>query len=149
MVNKMKENNELLMHIYKVSEMGVLSTSKLLNTLKNKENKIKTILSEELKKYEEFYKITNKLLNKEKVVPKGSSIITKISSDMGITMETIKDNSDAAIAKMLIEGFTMGNSEMTMKVNKYKDICNKKIIKIANELIKFQGREIDKLKTYM
>lgn len=96
----MKENNELLMHIYKVSEMGVLSTSKLLNTLKNKENKIKTILSEELKKCEEFYKITNKLLNKEKVVPKGRGIITKISSDMGITMET-------------------------MKVNKYKDICNK------------------------
>ena len=35
----MDENNELLVHIYKTSEMGMLSTKQLLNTLKKKENK--------------------------------------------------------------------------------------------------------------
>ena len=145
----MNENNELLMHIYKVCDMGVLSTTKLLNTLKNKENKIKTILSEELKKYEEFYKECNKLLKKNSISPKGTNIITRISSDIGIKMETIKDNSDASIASMLIEGFTMGNTEMMMKIDKYKSICNKKVIKLSKEIIKFQECEIEKLKAYM
>ena len=50
-----------------------------------------------------------------KLVRPKYGIITKIGSDMGIKMETIKDNSDAAIASMLIEGFTMGVTEM--KIN--------------------------------
>ena len=45
----MNENNELLLHLAKNAEMGVSSTTKLLNTLKNKENKIKPLLENELK----------------------------------------------------------------------------------------------------
>lgn len=149
MVNKMNENNELLVHIYKTSEMGVLSTEKLLNTLRNKENKIKNILGDELKEYESFYKKSSKLLKKQNIETKGNSIFIKISSDMGIKMETIKDNSDAAMASMLIEGFTMGITEMKIKIDRYKNICDKKIIKIAKELLQFQENEIDKLKAFM
>ena len=53
MVNKMKEKNELLMHIYDVSYMGEYSTNKLLSTLKSKNNKIKSLLEDELKEIEE------------------------------------------------------------------------------------------------
>ena len=45
----LNENNELLLHLAKNAEMGVSSTTKLLNTLKNKENKIKPLLENELK----------------------------------------------------------------------------------------------------
>ena len=43
-------------------------------------------------------------------------------------METMKDNSDPAMAQMLIEGFTMGIVEMTSKIEKYKKVCKKNII---------------------
>ena len=52
----MNENNELLMHLYQINDMGVKSTTKLINLLKNKDNKIKKILENELKEYEKYLK---------------------------------------------------------------------------------------------
>lgn len=149
MVNKMKEKNELLMHIYDVSYMGEYSTNKLLSTLKNKNNKIKSLLEEELKEYESYKKKSEKLLKKAKIEIPKTSILTKMSSNMGIMMETMKDNSDASIASMLVQGFTMGIVEMETKINNYKEEVNKNTIKLAKNLLKFQQKEIENLKTFM
>lgn len=145
----MKEKNELLMHIYGVSYMGEYSTNKLLSTLKNKNNKIKSLLENELKEYESYKKKSEKLLKKAKIEIPKTSILTKMSSNMGIMMETMKDNSDASIASMLVQGFTMGIVEMETKINNYKEEVNKNTIKLAKNLLKFQQKEIENLKTFM
>ena len=149
MVNKMKEKNELLMHIYDVSYMGEYSTNKLLSTLKSKNNKIKSLLEDELKEYESYKKKSEKLLKKTKIEIPKTSILTKMSSNMGIMMETMKDNSDASIASMLVQGFTMGIVEMETEINNYKEEVNKNTIKLAKNLLKFQQKEIENLKTFM
>ena len=64
-------------------------------------------------------------------------------------METMKDNSDPAIASMVIEGLTMGIVEMETKIESYKKIVDKKILKLSNKFLKFQEEEIEKLKTFM
>lgn len=145
----MKEKNELLMHIYDVSYMGEYSTNKLLSTLKNKNNKIKSLLENELKEYESYKKKSEKLLKKAKIEIPKTSILTKMSSNMGIMMETMKDNSDASIASMLVQGFTMGIVEMETKINNYKEEVNKNTIKLAKNLLKYQQKEIENLKTFM
>lgn len=145
----MNENNELLMHIYKTSEMGVYTTKTLLDYIKKKENKIKHVLESELKEYEKYMMTSERLLDKEGLEPKGNSLMSKVGSDMGIMMETIKDNSDPALASMLIEGITMGVVEMESKIKKYKAVCDKKILEIAEDFLKFQENEIEKLKTFM
>ena len=144
----MKEKNELLMHIYETSDMGVKSTTKLINLLKNKDNKIKNILEQELKEYEKFYKESKNLLKKEKITPNTFGIMADIMSSMEMKIEVKKDNSDAAIASMLIEGFTMGTIEMNKKIEAYKEVDNK-TIHIAKELLKFQEKEIENLKKYL
>lgn len=145
----MNENNELLLHLVKNAQMGVSSTTKLLNVLKNKENKIKPLLESELKSYEYFKKKTVKLLKKNKIDIPSTNIITKISSDLGIKMETIKDNSDSAIGSMLIEGMTMGITSITSKIKVYQENTQKNILKLAKEYVKFQEKEIDKIKTFV
>lgn len=145
----MKEKNELLMHIYDVSYIGEYSTNKLLSTLKSKNNKIKSLLEDELKEYESYKKKSEKLLKKAKIEIPKTSILTKMSSNMGIMMETMKDNSDASIASMLVQGFTMGIVEMETKINNYKEEVNKNTIKLAKNLLKFQQKEIENLKTFM
>ncbi len=70
-------------------------------------------------------------------------------SKMGIKREVIMDNSDSAIAEMLIEGFTMGNLELSKLIDSYKDQADKKILKIAKELQTFGENEIKKLKAYL
>ncbi len=137
------------MHVYKTSEMGVYSTTSLINNLKNRENKIKHVLEMELKEYENFLKKSEKILIKNKVEPKSIKLLTKMSSSMGIMMETMKDNSDSAIAEMLIEGFTMGELEIKTKIEKYKSICDGKYLKIAHNFEKFHSNEIKKLKEFI
>ena len=145
----MNENNELLMHIYKASEMGVESTKMVLDCIKTKVNKIKHVLESELKEYEKYFKISRDKLKKQEIKPKGNKIITKMSSDLGVYFETMKDNSDAAIASMMVEGLTMGVIEMETKISNYQSTCEEDILKIAKDFLEFQNNEVNKLKTFM
>lgn len=149
MVIKMNENTELLMHIYQSAEMGVYTTTNLLDLLKNKDNKIKPILQSELKKYEKYAKLSEEYLKKFDVEAKSSGIMAKLGSDIGMSIETMNDNSDARIAAMLIEGMTMGVLEMTGKIRLYQKMCKKDVIKLAEDLKLFQENEIEKLKIYV
>lgn len=145
----MNENTELLMHIYQTAEMGVYTTENLLELLKNKDNKIKHVLQEELNEYKKHLKSSEKCLKEFKVEGKSSGFMAKLGSDIGMSIETMKDNSDPAIAAMLIEGMTMGVLEMTGKIENYKQNCKKEIIQLATNLKEFQENEIEKLKTFM
>lgn len=145
----MSEKNELLMHLYQISDMGVKSTTKLLDLLKNKDNKIKKILEDELKEYEKFLSQTEKNLEKNKIDPKSIGIIAEMMSKMEMQWEVIKDNSDSKMSDLLTRGFTMGVLETKKKIDNYKDETDKKIIKLANEILKFQEQEIEKLKIYL
>ena len=145
----MNENMELMMHVYETSEMGVFSTTSLLKSLKNRENKIKHVLEMELKEYERFMKLSKKILIKNKIEPKNSNLMTKMSSSLGISFETMKDNSDSAISSMLIEGFTMGITILETKIEKYHKVCDKKYLRICKDFIKFHNNEVDKLKEFL
>lgn len=145
----MNENSEMLLYIYKNADMGVKSTTKLLKLLNNSDNKIKPIVEEELKEYESFLKKTKTLLKKNKIEPKGTSLLLDLTSSITMNMEFMKDNSDAKIADMLIRGFTMGNIEIDKKIDKYKNATDKSILKIAKELKKFGETNIELLKPYL
>lgn len=145
----MNENMELLNFVYENAEMGVHTLNILSDTLRKRDNKIKGLIEDELKEYNNFLKESEKLLKKNKIEPKKTNLMAKLSSKMGITMETMKDNSDPAIASMVIEGVTMGIVEMQTKIENYKKIVDKKILKLATKFLKFQEEEIEKLKTFM
>ncbi len=145
----MNENMELLNFVYENAEMGVHTLNILSDTLRKRDNKIKGLIEDELKEYNSFLKEAEKLLKKNKIEPKKTNLMAKLSSKMGITMETMKDNSDPAIASMVIEGLTMGIVEMQTKIENYKKIVDKKILKLSTKFLKFQEEEIEKLKTFM
>ena len=145
----MNENIELLEVIYQNADMGCKSLTDLLKDLKDKDNKIKTLVSEEVKGYEKFVKESEKLLKKFKTEPKGKGFMAEMMSKMGINTEVRKDNSDSAIAEMIIEGFTMGNLEIGKIITNYEKVCDKKIIKLAEDLVNFGDNEIKKLKRYI
>lgn len=142
----MNETNELLEYIYKSSEMGVVSLTNLLKELDDKENKLKPVISDELTKYEEFNKKTKKLL-KNKI--KKNSVVTKMMSKSGIKKEVDKDNSDAKVAHLLIQGFTMGVVDIESKIKVLDEKSEKDIASLATDYLKFQQDEIEKLKKYL
>lgn len=145
----MNENVELLEFIYKTAEMGSFTLTKLITELKEKENKIKKLVEDEIKGYEKYIKESKKLIDKGKYELKENGLMAKMGASMGIKKETRIDNSDAAIAHMIIEGLTMGVVDISTKINNYKDVADKKVISLAKDFLKFQEDEIERLKEYL
>ena len=145
----MDENLELLEYMYKNTQMGVYSCTKLIEELNNKENKIKKVIEGILKGYENYYKESKRLIKKDKYPENNNSIITKIGNSFGIKMEVKKDNSDSAMAKLLTQGLTMGCVDIASKIDRYEHDADKKILKLAKEYLKFQKETIDLLKKYL
>lgn len=145
----METKNELILHIYDSSKMGINSLKNLLTELKNKENKLKKVIEDELKEYEKFYKETKKILKKEDVELNDNNVMAKMMSKMGIKKEVMNDNSDAKIAQILTQGLTMGVVEITSKIDTYKDIVDKKNLNLAKDYLKFQENSIEELKQYL
>lgn len=143
----MNETNELLEYIYRSSEMGVVSLTNLLKELDNKENKLKPIISDELTKYEDFNKKSKKLLGKNKL--KKNSSMVKMINKKGIKKEVESDNSDAKMAHLLIQGFTMGVVDIESKIKALDEKVEKDIVTLGNDYLKFQQEEINKLKKYL
>ena len=143
------ENQELLEYLYKNSEMGISTLTKMLDELQDKENKIKLWASEAIKEYEKYFKKTKELIKKYKIDVKGNSFMSKMGSNMGIKMEVMKDNSDSAMAHMIIEGVTMGLVDIETKINNYSDIADSKILELSKEYKESLNKQIETLKKYL
>ena len=145
----MNTNNELLIHIYETSDMGVKSTKKLLKILKDKDNKIKNEIERELKEYEIIYKKAKKILKKQNINPGTSNIIANISANTAMKMEIDKDNSDSKIADILMRGFIMGVAKIKKKIKDYKKEVDHSTLKLAKDLLKFQEESMKKVQKYL
>ena len=66
-----------------------------------------------------------------------------------MNMEMMKDNSDARVADMLIKGFTMGNVDISKKIDRFSKDVDKDILDLAKELLKFGEKNIELLKPYL
>ena len=145
----MDENTELLLYIYQNAKMGVNSCTELIRLLNSKDNKIKKVVEGELKGYENFVKKSEKIMRNYNIKPKDKGVVANLMTKMGMNMEMMKDNSDARIADMLTKGFTMGNIDITKKIDRYEKDAEKDIIDLAKELLEFGKANIEFLKPYL
>lgn len=145
----MNENKELLILIHDNTKMGVSSTKKLLELIKEKDNKIKFLLEEELQKYESFYKECKKLMKKAKVKIEHGTFLKDLTANMAMKTEVNKDNSDSKIASILMRGFDMGNINIEAKIKDYKKEVNKETLNLANDLLNFGEKQIKLLSSYL
>lgn len=146
--DKMKEDLELIKHIYQDSEMATFTLNELQNLIKDKDNKIKGAIEDILTTYTNFQEKSKEILQEEKEL-ESIKMTSKVMAKMGIKKEVKGDNSDASIAKMLIEGITMGSLDMTKKIHDYQEKVEKKTMTLAKSFLKFQEESIEKLKKFL
>lgn len=145
----MEEKNELLEHIYKDAYMASYSLQKLLDEIKNKDNKIKGDVEDILQKYQEFKEEIEELLKGNGEEVNDPNFFAKMGSTMGIIKEVKTDNSDSSIADMVIQGVSMGSIETEKKLKAYEKDIEKEYKDLAERFLKFQQKSIDKLKKYL
>lgn len=145
----LKEQNELILHIYKDAEMSCYTLKKLLTDLKDKDNKIKKTVEDVLKDYEDWKVKTKKHLKKEHAEIKENGMFAKMMAGMGIKKEVKDDNSDSAIADMLIKGISMGSIDMEKKIKQYQNDIDEKDLNFAKKFLEFQEKAINIFKEYL
>lgn len=82
-------------------------------------------------------------------MPEKMKMIPKMMAKMGVDKEVKKDNSDASIAGMLIQGIQMGELDIEKKLKQYEKALDHKTVKLAKEFREFQEKNIEQLKKHL
>lgn len=142
----MDENVEMLNFIYQNAEMGKVTIEQILKEINDLE--FRDVLKEQLKDYEYVMEKADNLLNKEGRIAKGTDVGPKVMSYFKIKMDTLRDDTSSHIAEMMINGSTMGVTEITRNLNKYNNIEND-VKNLASRLLKIEQNNIEALKPYL
>lgn len=145
----MEENFELYKHIYKDSNMSCYTIEKLLESIKNKDNKIKNSAEDILKEYSEFKEESKNRLESNNQELEESKTMSKMMASIGIKKEVINDNSDSSMADLLIQGVSMGSIDTEKKLKEYENEADEEQLEFAKDFLEFQQSAIEKLKEYL
>jgi len=139
---------EVLDELYKNVSMARQAVDDVLPKVKSSE------LAAHLKEqYEEYSKFSNricKLLGENCREPKDANIMAKMSTKIGIEMNTLTDPSDEHIAQMTIEGTTMGITDIIRLVRDYENSnCSQEALTLAKSIVSYQESAVEKIKEFL
>lgn len=143
----MNANAEFLNYVYQNSQMGVDTLQQLMEITDNKE--FKTVLTQQLQGYEKFHNEARTLLNENGFDEKGLNMFEKIRTYLMVNLQLLSDNSVSRIAKMLIQGSSMGITQAVEKLNRYEQEAEKDARKLMTELKDFEEKNVEKLKGFL
>ena len=138
----------LLDEMYKNVKMGADS---IVNVMPSVEDKtIREELTAQLERYGEYAHKIEDILYSDGSSPKEESMITKMSSKLGIKFNTMMDSTSTHIAEMIIEGATMGVTNMTRLLREYENTaCPEKILSLARDIIEYEEATIETMKRFL
>jgi len=139
-------NIHVLNDVYKNAKMGAEGVSRLIP--KAKDDTLSGMLTSQLGGYQSFVRQARKELEKRHSQPHDVAPASRFAVIAGITKNTIKDASSENIARMIIEGSNKGIIEMTQTMNDAPG-CDPTTSTLANDLISFEQRNIDRYKTIL
>lgn len=145
----MDETQELLTYLYQDADMALNNLTLLINKINKKDNKIKKVIEGLIKGYENYLSKVKEYMKQNNYDIQSKPLISKMGAYFGINMEVMKDNSDARLADMLIQGLTMGVLNVSKKIDNYKGDVDKEVIGLSKEFKKFQQEGIEFLKKYL
>jgi len=137
---------ELLDYIYQNAKMGIVGIDNIKSVIKDEEF-LKTIREQEKDYYAICQEATSLLLERNESV-KDISGMAKIMTYIDAKLKTNEDTSTNVLAKMMIKGSNRGIIEIQEKLNRY-DQADKKVVRLAKNLLKIEKRNLDNLKKFL
>ena len=140
------QTNELLNEICKNAAMGAGTVTHLL------EGKRSRAMSETLAKqkaeYSAILRQAEQSLRERGERPAGLSPAEKMRTDVGVTLNTLFDRSDSNVAKLLMNGSTMGVVNAGKSLSKYPD-ADPAARALMQRLSAFEEATIDVMKPFL
>ena len=135
----MNENAELLNYVYQNSQMGVESIDRILDL--TEDESFRDVLKEQQKDYMRFHERAREKLHENGFDEKGLNSFEKMRTYLMINMQTLTDQSVSHIAKMMIQGSSMGITEALQKLHQYENDADKEIRKLMEDLKDFEEKK--------
>ena len=99
-------------------------------------------------KFRELDRKIQRTMRREGITPKEGSRVEKAMLWSSIQANTLLNTSTSHVADMMIQGNTRGITDL-MKVTHNNKIAGSYANELANELMDFEEKNIEKLKTYL
>ena len=139
----MDHTQKLLQSVVENARTGLDACEQLLR--KVDDAAMRDELMTERAEYQGFVQNAERALFAAGGQPHAKSAMSRMGMWMGISMDTMTDNSRAHIAEMLIEGATMGVVEMTKDRAEFTSAAPE-AVKLADDFIACQQKAIDRCK---
>lgn len=137
---------DLLEKTYQNASIGITAIKAVLDKAENQE--LNKELHKQLKDYQEIAAKSKDELLKSGTKVKEQSLYVKAMMKGNVKMNTIMRPSDSSIAQMVIQGSTMGITQMTKLIHA-KPNADGVSKDIANEFVKKEEMNIEVMKNYL
>ena len=138
--------------IYKNMKMGADSLLDIMG--KVKDETLRVTLTKHMEGYLSFAENAKSHVKEASEEAKEENILTRMAAKMGMAMNTVVDSTTSHLAEMVIEGSTMGVTEMTKILNSIerteseeKDFSEAKTV--LKEIIAFEEKNIARMKAHL
>ncbi len=137
---------DLLEKTYQNASMGITAIETVLDKVKDQQ--LSNDLHRQLKDYQEIAYKTRRQLRMSGAKAKDVSRYSKAVMTGNVKMNMLINSSDSHIAQMVIQGSTMGVTQMTRLLHASKE-ADGSCTKIAEEFVKKEERNIEVMKNYL
>ncbi len=142
---KSRQTAHLLQAVYKNVKMA---SDSILNLMpKVNDPKLKSDMTVQLSTYEAFASRAAKLLAEEGVKPMEEGVVTKMSSKMGMMMNTMRDSTSSHLAEMMVEGATMGVNDMLKQIRESENTtASEASLRLARDVCSYEEKTVNDLR---
>ena len=138
----------LLGELYKEMKMGSESLTDILGKITDGD--LRQEVTRQIEEYEKFAKTAGDRLWDLGQKPKEEGIVAKMSAKIGMAMSTMTDSTKSHLAQMIIEGDTMGITELTRLVREHENTsCSESTLMLTRDAIRFLEDSVERTKEYL
>lgn len=143
----MVNDQKMLECISQTADMGRDSLTQVMDKTDN--NQFRQVLRAQRDEYDQLYREAAQMQSARGQSPKEAMPMAKMSSRISSMMKTaMASDTTSKIAEMVIQGSTMGVTEVTKNLNDY-DGSNHQLKNLAEKLIKTEQSNIEQMKKYL
>lgn len=142
----MIDDIELLNHMHQNADMAKDSIKNIIS-ISNDANFIKA-LNKQFLEYQNTLEITKKLLDEKNANADQARTFSKIMARISCDLKTLKDHSTRKFAEMMIQGSTMGISNLKKQIENYNG-TDTKVVELANKQVDMEQTNIDEMQKFL
>ena len=143
----MKKEVRLLNHIHQSADMGQDSLKHILELSNNKE--FTKVIQSWIEEYQKAYQESGELLkNYQEEEGKNAPAMSKMMSNVMSKVKNMMDPSTSKLAEIVLQGATMGITEMTKEIHEYNG-KDEKVLNLAKNLLKKEEKNVEEMKKFL